>query len=74
VTNWSYLGGLSLQDTTGTGGAVYVAEFGGPSSIGMVQVKSAGGKCTLKEAPSSPIADPNSPGLLSIGSFPPRTF
>ncbi len=74
VTNWSYLGGLSLQDTTGTGSAVYVAEFGGPSSIGMVQVKSAGGKCTLKESPSSPISDPNSPGLLSIGTFPPRPF
>ena len=74
VTNWSYLGGLDLQNTTGTGGAVYVAEFGGPSSIGMVQVKSVSGKCTLKESPSSPIADPNSPGLLSIGTFPPRSF
>ena len=74
VTNWSYLGGLGLRDITGTGGTVYVAEFGGPSSIGMIQVTSSGGKCTLKEAASSPISDPNSPGLLSIGTFPPRTF
>lgn len=74
VTDWSYLAGLTLEKTTGTGGVVYVAEFGAPSSIGMIKVKSAGGKCTLKELPSSPVSDPNSPGLLSIGSFPPRPF
>jgi len=74
VTNWSYLAGLNLEKTTGTGGVVYVAEFGAPSSIGMIKVKSAGGKCTLKELPTSPVSDPNSPGLLSIGSFPPRPF
>jgi hypothetical protein len=74
VTNWSYLAGLALDQTTGTGGVLYVAEFGGPSSIGMIKVKSAGGKCTLKEMPNSPVSDPNSPGLLSIGSFPPRSF
>jgi 6-phosphogluconolactonase (cycloisomerase 2 family) len=74
VTNWSYLAGLALEKTTGTGGMVYVAEFGAPSSIGMIQVKSGGGKCTLKELSSSPVTDPNSPGLLSIGAFPPRSF
>jgi 6-phosphogluconolactonase (cycloisomerase 2 family) len=74
VTHWTYLGGLGLEKTTGTGGVVYVAEYGAPSSIGMINVKSVGGKCTLKEASKSPIADPNSPGLLSIGTFPPRAF
>jgi len=74
VNDWSYLGALALQKTTGTGGAVYVAEFGAPSSIAEIKVKSAGGKCTLKESPKSPISDPNSPGLLSIGAFPPRPF
>jgi hypothetical protein len=74
VTDWSYLAGLSLERTTGTGGVVYVAEFGAPSSIGMVKVKSASGKCTLREMPKSPVSDPNSPGLLSIGTFPPRSF
>ncbi len=74
VDNWSYLSGLALEKTTGTGGVVYVAEFGAPSSIGMIKVKSAGGKCTLKELPNSPVSDPNSPGLLSIGTFPPRSF
>jgi 6-phosphogluconolactonase (cycloisomerase 2 family) len=74
VTDWSYLGALALQNTTGTGGTVYVAEFGGPSSIAEIKVTSAGGKCTLKESPKSPVANPNSPGLLSIGPFPPRPF
>ena len=74
VDNWSYLSGLALEKNTGTGGVVYVAEFGALSSIAMVKVKSAGGKCTLKETQNSPVSDPNSPGLLSIGSFPPRSF
>jgi DNA-binding beta-propeller fold protein YncE len=74
VTDWSYLGSLALDETTGTGGTVYVAEFGQPSSIAEIKVTSAGGKCTLKEASASPVSDPNSPGLLSIGAFPPRPF
>ena len=71
---WFYLGGLALQKTIGTGGAVYVAEYGSPSSIGVIHLKSANGACTLKELPKSPAADPDSPGLLSIGNFPPRPF
>jgi 6-phosphogluconolactonase (cycloisomerase 2 family) len=74
VTDWSYLGALALEETTGTGGVIYVAEFGAPSSIGVIDVKSADGKCTLKESSKSPITDPNSTGLLSIGAFPPRPF
>jgi 6-phosphogluconolactonase (cycloisomerase 2 family) len=73
-SQWSYLAGLALQEATGTGGTVYVAEYGAPSSLGVVKVTSTGGKCTLKESSKSPVADPNSPGLLSIGSFPPRSF
>jgi sugar lactone lactonase YvrE len=72
--DWSYLASLALGSGTGTGGVVYAAEFGGPSFIAMVQVTSAGGKCALKESSKSPITDSNSPGLLSIGNFPPRAF
>ena len=71
VQDWSYLASLALETTTGTGGVVYVAEFGVPSSIGEIEVTSAGGKCTLSESANSPVSDPNSPGLLSIGTFPP---
>ena len=74
MTDWSYTASLAFEQTTGTGGMVYVAEFGAPSSIGEIEVTSSGGKCTLTESSKSPIADPNSPGLLSIGAFPPRPF
>jgi 6-phosphogluconolactonase (cycloisomerase 2 family) len=72
--DWSYVASLALDQTTGTGGVVYVAEYGASSSIGMINVKSASGKCTLTETSHSPVSDPNSPGLLSIGAFPPRPF
>jgi hypothetical protein len=74
VTNWSYLGNLALETNTGTGEALYTAEFGTASGIAVVRVTSANGQCTLTEAPNSPVADPNSSGLLSIGTFPPRSF
>jgi 6-phosphogluconolactonase (cycloisomerase 2 family) len=71
---WSYLGGLGLISQTGNGGGVYVAEFASPSAIAMVALNSSGGKCSLQEVPQSPFADPHSAGLLSIGTFPPRSF
>jgi 6-phosphogluconolactonase (cycloisomerase 2 family) len=73
-SQWSYLSELTLGSNSGTGGVIYVAEFGAPSSIGMVAVSSSGGKCTLQEMTGSPVSDPNSQGLLSIGTFPPRSF
>ena len=72
--NWSYLAGMGLISTSGNGGGVYVAEFGAPSSIAMVTLTTSGGKCSLREASSSPFADTESQGLLSIGAFPPRSF
>jgi len=71
---WTYSAALALQNTTGDGGTVYVAEFGSPSSIGVIDVQSSGGKCTLKESSSSPVIDQSSSGLLSIGAYPPRPF
>jgi hypothetical protein len=73
-SRWSYLSGLALMGQTGNGGGVYVAEFGNPSSIGIVHLSSSGQTCALQEDAKSPVSDPNSPGLLSIGSFPPRSF
>jgi hypothetical protein len=72
--NWSYLAGLGLISQSGDGGGVYVAEFGAPSGIAMVKIDVTAEKCTLQEAGKSPFADPNSQGLLSIGTFPPRSF
>jgi 6-phosphogluconolactonase (cycloisomerase 2 family) len=71
---WSYLGGLALASNVGNGKELYVAEFGAPSSIAVVNLTSSSGKCTMTEATGSPVADPNSNALLSITSFPPRAF
>ncbi len=72
---WGYVGSLATRDTTGTGGLLYVAEFGFTSSfIGMVEVRSDGATCTLSEASTSPVIDQLSDGLLSIQVFPPRPF
>jgi DNA-binding beta-propeller fold protein YncE len=73
-TNWAYVGTLATETTSGTGNLVYAAEFGSPGSLAIVEVTSSGGKCRLKESRESPVIDPQSPGLLSIGAFPPRSF
>jgi 6-phosphogluconolactonase (cycloisomerase 2 family) len=74
--DWSYLAGVGLISQSGNGGGVYVAEFGSPSGIAMVTLDTAGGtgKCSLQEGSKSPFMDPDSQGLLSIGTFPPRAF
>ena len=74
VSSWSYLVSLGMETSTGTGEVLYVAEYGAASGIAMLQVTSAGGACSLAELSTSPVADPNSPGLLSIATFPPRGF
>ena len=74
VDSWSYLGGMALQQITGSGGGVFVAEFGIPSGIAALNLTIKGTKCTLREAKDSPTADDYSRGLLSVGRFPPRQF
>jgi hypothetical protein len=69
---WAYVGSVVTRDPTGTGGVLYVAEFG--SSIGIVEINSNGSTCTLREAPNSPVSDDSSDGLISIQVFPPRPF
>ncbi len=77
-----WLGSVVTRDTSGTGSALYVAEFGrdsreinhGPASqIGIVTVTSNGTSCTLAESGSSPV-QLSFPGALSIGVYPPRPF
>jgi 6-phosphogluconolactonase (cycloisomerase 2 family) len=72
---WAYVGSIATRDTTGTGGVLYVAEWGFPtSSIGILKIDSNGSTCTLTESPASPALDFLSVGLLSIQVFPPRPF
>jgi hypothetical protein len=72
---WAYVGSIATRDTTGTGGVLYVAEWGPPnSSIGILKVDSHGSTCTLTESAASPALDFLSVGLLSVEVFPPRPF
>jgi len=76
--NWFYLSGLALANTTGGGGFVYGAEFGFPSGVAIVKytphVSGEDEFCDLTETSTSPVSDPASNSLLSIGVFPPRPF
>jgi 6-phosphogluconolactonase (cycloisomerase 2 family) len=70
---WTFLAGPVTEQTSGTGSVLYLAEFGSPSSIAVIDVSSSGGQCSLKEKPASPIVA-GSNSLLSIGMYPPRPF
>jgi hypothetical protein len=72
---WAFTGSVVTRDTTGTGGVLYVAEHGSPSSfIGILNIASDGTHCTLSEAPASEVPVQLSDGLLSITVYPPRSF
>jgi hypothetical protein len=73
-TNWIFLDSPVTELNSGTGSVVYLAEFGTVSGIAVVNVTSTGSTCTLTEQASSPVLDPSSTTLLSIGVYPPRQF
>jgi hypothetical protein len=72
---WAFAGSVVTRDTTGTGGVLYVAEYGFTNSfIGVLNIASDGTNCTLTESSASEVSDPQSSGLLSIAVYPPRSF
>jgi hypothetical protein len=71
---WTFLSSVVTELNTGTGSVLYAAEFGSSSGMALLKVTSGGGKCTLTEAPNSPVVDPDSTFLLSIGVYPARQF
>jgi 6-phosphogluconolactonase (cycloisomerase 2 family) len=76
-TKWTYSSAIATEETVGTGSVLWVAEDGlgsNPSSIGIVDVNSKGGKCTLTESTKSPAADPSSLNLCWLNAFPQRPF
>jgi len=73
-TKWVFLASLATQLNTGTGSVLYAAEYGPSSGVAVVNVTSTGGACSLTEAAKSPMMDPDSTSLLSIGVYPPRSF
>jgi hypothetical protein len=72
--NWSYLAGLGFPSQTGNGGGVYVAEYGSTSGVALLSLTVNGQTCSMQEVKGSPFTDPDSLGLLSIGTLPPRSF
>lgn len=70
--DWSYLAGAALLNPTGNGGGIYVAEF--PSGIARMKLKVKGKTCSWSEAVQSPVEARHAAGLLSIGTYPPRSF
>jgi len=76
-TKWRFSSAIATEATSGTGSVLWVAEDGvgaSPSSIGIVDVKSKNGKCTLTESTKSPAADPKSLNLCWLDAFPQRPF
>jgi hypothetical protein len=72
---WAFVGSVATRDTTGTGGVLYVAEYGFAGSfIGILNIASDGSHCTLTESPATEVSDIQSDGLLSIAVYPPRSF
>jgi 6-phosphogluconolactonase (cycloisomerase 2 family) len=68
---WDGAIGIGVEPTSDHGGVLYVAEADGQGapSIGVVQVSSSSGTCTLKEVKNSPVTDPNGGAMWSIGVF-----
>jgi sugar lactone lactonase YvrE len=74
-SNWQFLGGMALWQNSGTGGVLYVTEYGAsPSTIAALQVFSNSVQCSLMETNASPFNAPYSQSLLSIAVYPPRVF
>lgn len=73
-TDWVFLSSPVTQLNTGTGSVLYLAEYGASSGVAVLNVTSSAGKCSLKEIRTSPVVDPNSTTLLSIGVYPARQF
>ncbi len=70
ANSFAWTAGLATQVPAGSGSVLYVAEFGSPSSIGILDVSAGGGQCTLTENAASPEFDPQGGNLLSIAVVP----
>jgi len=72
---WAFVGSVVTRDNTGTGGVLYVAEYGFAGSyIGILNIASNGSTCTLTESAATEVPALLSDGLLSITVYPPRSF
>lgn len=75
-STWQLLGNVITSTRTKLGSPLYAAEWSytNPGGIAVVNVASNGSACKLTEAPFSPIADPATDYLMTVGVDPPRSF
>jgi hypothetical protein len=75
-STWQLLGNVTTSTRTKLGSPLYAAEWSytNPGGIAIVDVAVNGGACTLKEAEDSPVADPATDYLMTVGVDPPRSF
>ncbi len=75
-SKFTYVGGVATELATGSGGLLYVSEFGmgKRSFIGVLRFTPTATGCTLTETAGSPAAGSPGSALLSIGVYPPRPF
>jgi len=64
-STFAFLATPVLQLQPSAGPVLYVAEFGHPSAVGIINVTASGGTCTLQEASGSPVFVASN-SLLSI--------
>ena len=75
-STWQMLGNVITTRQTGLGSPLYAAEWSytNPGGIAIVNVAVKGSACALTEAAFSPVADPATDNLMTVGVDPPRKF
>jgi hypothetical protein len=75
-STWQALGSVTTRGLTKLGSPLYAGEWSytHPGGIAIVDVSVKGGACTLTETADSPVADPVSDFLMTVGVDPPREF
>jgi hypothetical protein len=75
-STWQLLGNVITTRRTKLGSPLYAAEWSytNPGGIAIVDVAVQGGACRLTETNASPVADPASDYLMTVGVDPPREF
>ncbi|MFY9672911.1 MAG: hypothetical protein WAK13_00590 [Terriglobales bacterium] len=73
---WQNLGNIITRGRTKLGSPLYAAEWSytNPGGIAIVDVSVRHGVCSLTETADSPVADPATDYLMTVGVDPPREF
>jgi hypothetical protein len=75
-TTWQNLGNVATRGLTKLGSPLYAAEWSytNPGGIAIVNILVNRGVCSFSETADSPVADPVSDYLMTVGVDPPRAF